>query len=485
MIAKNLAFLLLIFSPFILLSGCESNSGKQIVFDSEKALHNAEKLYATASIKPDLADLKTWGKIKDAYLAAIAFCWTNLDSVPASRYPEERKDLESVAFIATSRLASIYFAEAKFDSSIIVLRGLLSLTKLTDRPLLSSQSNLARAYHAKGDWTSGMEIYKSIINTFYPPVDNENEIIFEVLNLPMELFNIGVKIQDIPNTYEGSLETREYYIKIINEWPDTELARASRQILARLMASFGKWDEAVVTLGQIVDSTGQIDIMESIKIGEIYNQGKKDHNTAISIYRALLDRVDDTTTLAAIYTKIGIAQFDNKSYLECRETLEGIKDKYRAVFMSDPTPQKYIALSYEKQGNWERAENEYQWLITNFANTEDAFEAYLTIAEHYAGANNKRLSDTWYQKADEFYLEKQSEFTGSALEASAISYRAEVARRQGNWPEAAKRLEELYFRFPDKDAGVRGLRNAIEIYRAKLNNQARADSLQALIRLGT
>ena len=86
---------------------------------------------------------------------------------------------------------------------------------------------------------------------------------------------------------------------------------------------------------------------------------------------------------------------------------------------------------------------------------------------------------------DEFYIKMQAERRGTFIEASAISYRAEVARRLGNWENAAIRLEELFRRFPDKEIGIRGLNNAIEIYRDKLDNPAKADSLQSIIQSGT
>ncbi|RKX19922.1 MAG: hypothetical protein DRP51_06590 [Candidatus Zixiibacteriota bacterium] len=478
---KQLVIILLI----IFMLGCGSEPGKQIIFKAEKSLHQAEQLFKTASIKPDLSDIGTWQNVKDAYLSTIAYCWTHIDSLTLDNFPSERKDLESVAFMATSRLASIYFAESKFDSSVIILRQLLSLTKLSDRSLLSSQSNLARAYHAKGDWASGIDIYKSMIDTFYPPIDAENKIMWEVLNLPLELQNINIKLQNIPNTFEATKSTRDYYQRLITDWPDTDLEKEARRILAGLLADYKKWDKAIETISVIKDSTGLIEIPESIRIAEYLSRGKNDHSAAIEIYEGLLERVDDSTMMANLYLRIAAAHFENKSYSSCRETINYIKDRFYGFYMSDPAPQRYLALSFERQNEWNRAENEYQWLITNFPGTEAAFETYLTIAEHYDNLNNDRMADLWYDKADKFYLKMQAERKGSFIEASAISYRAEVARRRGDWENAAKRLEELFHRFPDKEVGLKSLNNAIDIYRNRLSNPAKADSLQSIFRSGT
>lgn len=469
----------------ILLAGCGAEPGKQIVFNAEKSLHRAEQIFNTASIKLDLTDTDTWRDVKDAYFSTIGYCWTHLDSLSRENYPAERTDLETVAFMATSRLASIYYAESKFDSSMIILKQLLSLTKLSDRALLSSQSNLARAYHAMGDWVSGIDTYKSMINTFYPPIDAENNIIREVLGLPIELLNINIRLQNIPNTFEETESTRNYYKKLISDWPDTKLEKEARRKLAGLLADFSRWDEAIATLEVIKDSTGLTGIPETMKTAEFTSNGKKEYSTAIVIYEGLLERVNDSALLASIYTNIAIARFNNKSHPECRETLKFLKNNFYKHYMSSPIPQQYLALSFENQNEWNRAEDEYQWLITNFSGTELAFEAFLTIAEHYNNLNNVRLTGLWYEKADEFYQKMQIEHKGTFIEASAISYRAEVARRDGEWANAAKRMEELFYRFSDKDVGLKGLNSAIDIYRNKLNNPAKADSLQSLVRPGT
>ncbi|MCP4703024.1 MAG: tetratricopeptide repeat protein, partial [candidate division Zixibacteria bacterium] len=231
--------------------------------------------------------------------------------------------------------------------------------------------------------------------------------------------------------------------------------------------------------------TGLTRIPEAMKIADFLSKGKNDYSGAITIYENILKRSNDSTLLANTYINIAIAHFNNKSYLKCRKILESIKDDYHGYYMSTPISQHYYALSFEKLNEWNRAEDEYQWLITNFPNTELAFNSYLTIAGHYNNINNSQLTDLWYSKAIEFYNKMKNENKGTPIEASAISYLAEVARRRANWVDAAKYLEELFQRFPDKEVGFRALENAIEIYRSRLNNPSKADSLQLFINTGT
>ena len=469
----------------LLLAGCTADKSKEITYNAEKTYHQAEKLFETASIMPDLNDTVTWTNVKNAYLNSINYCWINLDSLPIDKFPEEHQGLESVAYLATSRLASIYYAEQKMDSAIIILQRLLSLTNLTGRALLSAKTNLAQAYHAAGDWDSGMEIYRSLIDIFYPPVDNNNAVIAEVITLPIELINIYRKLR-LPDEQQAVKSAREYYQRLIREWPGTSLEKAARRTLARFYSNEKDWDKSIEALSLIKDSTGQTGIPEMMKIAEIYSGGKKDYKSALEIYSNLIKRVpNDTAMLVTIYTDLAIASFNDGQYKKCRETMGFIKDNYYGYFMSNPVPQSFVARAFEKEDNWERAEEEYLWLISNFPESKEAFDTYLTIAGHYDKIGNEKLKENWYRRAEEFYDRMQSQHSGTMVEASAISYNAEIARLEKDWSRAAQLMEELYRRFPDQDVGRRGLGSAVRLYRDSLNNPAKADSLEALINPGT
>jgi outer membrane protein assembly factor BamD (BamD/ComL family) len=192
--------------------------------------------------------------------------------------------------------------------------------------------------------------------------------------------------------------------------------------------------------------------------------------------------VKDTAIVPAIHLRKGIAFFEKKEYDLCRNEMSLINRDYAYFFRNNPTPQKYIALSFEMIGNWNRAENEFKWLIDNYSATEEAFDAHLTIADHYKKQGNKELTDTWFRKAEEFYYAMANRYAGSNIEASAISYLAEASRRQSKWDMAAKYLENLYERFPTTEVGRKAIINAASLYRDKLGNPARADSLLIQLR---
>jgi tetratricopeptide (TPR) repeat protein len=475
------AAMLLGTASLIIFFGCSRDNSIAIRYQAEKLLHKAEKLYSTAGIKPDLSST-LWGDVKRGFFEVTEYCWKHLDSIPADKHPKERQELEIIAFMATNRLSAMFYTDRKYDSSVFVLNQLLTLTNLSGKPLLVSRLNLARSMQARGSWSEAMQIYQAAIDTFYPPVDENNQIVPLVLNLPLEIVRINQMLGDSSVYYAESRAAENYYRRLITEWPNSALSTSARGNLARLFADQGRWDEAIENLRMLKDSTGQTDFEAELLIANITGAGKKLYPDAIRLYDNLIAKTSDTSIKPIIYAQKGIALFNNKNYAECRAIMGRIKRDYNAYFRTNSLPQNYIARSFEAENMWPMAENEFRWLIENFSTTEDAFNAYLTIADHYARTNESQMAETWYGRAEEFYNKMASQYSGTYVEASAISYKAEIARRNKKWEEAAQNLEELFRKFPQTEIGQKALLNAASAYREKLNNPARADSLINLLK---
>ena len=467
---------------FILLSGCSGDKGKNVVYNAEKLYHQAEKLRQKAGIKPGLDNAEIYRQLKTEYFKTTDYCWKNVESLPVETFPDERKNLQSIGFMATNRLTQIYSTENKYDSVIFVISQLLHFTDLEGIELLTARFNLARAYQSKGDLTDAVNIYHSLLDTFYPPVTEKNEIIAMVLNLPLQIIRIYQTIDNDSLANIESLGAEKYYQCLKTDWPNSAIEKAAIGNLARLYYDQERWDDAIDQLNRLTDSTGQVDIEAAMMTAGIFINGKKQYDRAIGIFDDLLGRVTDTTLIPVIMLRKGIALFEKKNYQGCRQIMSDISDKYAYFYRQNPTPQKYVAMSFEKLGDWNRAENEYKWLMDNYSVTEPAFDAYLTVADHYKEVNNKELSESWYKRAEDFYSMMANRYSGSAVEASAISYLAELARKREKWDSAAKYLEELYNRYPSTDHGRRALINAASIYREKFNDEARADSLIDLLK---
>ena len=466
-----------LFLVSLLFSGCARNNSIAIRYQAEKLLHNAEKVYEEAGIRPDLKNQQQMNKVKAAFNDVANYAWIYLDSISAQKNPEERRDLESIAFMAVNRLSGIYYTERNFDSAIVILHKLMAVTSLEGEPLLISEINLARSLQSKGDWAEAMKVFRSIIDTFYPPVDSDNQIMVQALNLPFELVRVYTVLGDSAGLAAQMQSAKSYYQRLLVEWPNSALARGALSNLSRLYMSEKNWDKAIEYLGQIKDSTGQSDIDAATTIADITSYGKKDFPVAIALYNALISRSKDSITTAAIYAREGKSYFDAQKYGKCREVMGYIRDNYPRYFQNNPIPQNFIALSLAQEGQWNLAENEFHWLIDNYPATEQAFDAFLIIADHYSQSGDAKTAQSWYQQANDFFDQVGRKYAGSDIEASAISYKAEIARRQGNWDAAVKSLLEINDKFPQQEIGQQAILNAAAIYREKLNDPQKAEAL--------
>jgi tetratricopeptide (TPR) repeat protein len=178
----------------------------------------------------------------------------------------------------------------------------------------------------------------------------------------------------------------------------------------------------------------------------------------------------------------GTAYHEQGRFQDCLRMMSRIEDDYPSFFQTNPKPQQYIARSYAGMGQWTQAENEYRWLIDNYSISEEAFDAYLVIAAYYDENDEMEMAANWYRRAEEFYKQMAARYQGNTIEASAISYLAEIARRARNWSAAATYLESIFMKFPETDIGRRSLITAAGIYRSRMNRPEKADSLINLLK---
>ncbi|MBN2227108.1 MAG: tetratricopeptide repeat protein [candidate division Zixibacteria bacterium] len=474
-------FLIVGLVALIIAGGCSKDSAIQHRYHAEKLFHEAEAKLKKASIQAASQDSALRDEIKAGYLKTIAYCWQNLDSVPGEAYPNDRRELETIAFSSVERLSRFYFAEKKYDSAGLLIDQLLTLTQLDGTPLLRTRLNQAHVNMMQGKPVNTINIYHSLLIRFYPPVNNDNQIIMDVINLPLDVIAICRELQNDSLLTAEKISAKDYYERLIDEWPNSALATVAHGNLARLYADEKNYSAAITHLREVKDSIGGTDAEARLLIANLTAGGLKDYPSAMVIYDELITETTDTLIRPHILMQKAVALYDSKHYVECRATINLIRDEHESYFARNSAPQKYLALAFDKEGDWERAETEYLRLIDQYATSEDAFNAYLVVAEHYEKTGNDKLTDLWYNRANDFYTRMASTYAGTSVEPSAIAFTADVARRRGQWQQAADILVGLYERFPETEIGRKAIINAAGVYTQKLNNKSRGDSLLQIL----
>ena len=465
---------------FLLLSGCD-NDGRavRLRYEAEQRYFKADKELGLLTSRPELV---TTGKIREVayqFRDLSQFCYTASGAIDASHYPIESREIQNLAYQSASRLAQLYFSAGLFDSCVSGLQRLIDNVPLTPSQARESYLNLGQALQSNKQWDSALTVYETAVLEFYPPLDSTGQIVFSVFNLPTHIFRLAVFVTDSA-TSQGQLTSAiNYYQRFIREHPGTRLAIASHANLARLYDDIGRWELVIPELSALKDSTGLLPSDIRIRIADTYALRLKQNDRAIAMYDSLLSETPETDSLLRplLIFKKATSRIDQKRYAEGRELLVDLKKEYLQFYGQNPSAQLAIARSFELEGNWSRAETEYQVLFRNFKGSEEGMNAYLHIAERFINLGRPAEAERWYTDALAHYEEIATRGAGSLVEASALYFKATLFEQQLKWKEAMAILEGIFNKFPDSDAGRNAINRASQIARNELHDSAAATAL--------
>jgi tetratricopeptide (TPR) repeat protein len=469
----------IVFLLLVLSLACSENPALRARYQAEKMFFQAEKTARTAHIRPDLTPTGQTNAFLEMYRGTLDFAYKSLDSFPAAQHPTEHRELAEVAFRAATRLSQYSFAEERFDNCVVILRTLLERTRLDGLAEITSYLNLGRAYQSDGQWDSALAVYGRSLESFYPPVDSRGEIIINLFNLPNHIYDVYLRVGDTTaaETQVGVAEA--YYRKLIADNPGGSLAGAGHLSLAGLYERMGRFEDAVNELSYLTDTTTGIATSAQLRIASLQASQLNRPELAIEQYDEILSRLTGRDTLRrpmVLYNK-GLVHLYQEDYSAARQTLVDVKRRYPRFFNGTPTVQFAIARTFELQENWDRAETEYKYLINNFPASEQSLSTYLYLIDQYSQQGRMVEAERMEERAEAEYDELATTRPGTIAEAAALSYKAELYRRRGEWQVAVDLLTGVFREFPTTEIGFRDMVTAALICRDDMNDQATADIL--------
>ena len=459
---------------------CSDNPGVRLRYQAEKMLFAAERASRDASIRPELMTPTVVDSLQREYSSVLDYCYQALDSIPGTTYQREREEISEIAFRAASRVAQVFYRDRHYDTCVVLMNRLLADTDVKGASMISAYLNLGQALQSSGNWDSALTIYEYSVENFYPPVDGRGNIIYNLFNLPAHIFSVYTRIGDTIAA-RIQLDNAEYYYRdIVNEHPGTELERAARSSLTSLYESTGQWQQAIDQLDRITDSLGQQLPAAKQRIADIYASRLKRPDTALVMYDQLMSELKgkDTIGRPLVLFKKALALTDKKEYDEARKILVQIKNDYGRFYRTNAMVQSAIARTFEMENNWERAEDEYKFLLDDqFAQSEESMNTYLYLIGWYENHDRKLEAERLAERAAAKFDQLAAGARGTQLEANALTHKAELLKRQKDWPRTVAILEEIFDKFPGTDVGYQSLVSASVIYREKMKDPATADSL--------
>jgi tetratricopeptide (TPR) repeat protein len=463
---------------------CAKNNGISYRYQAEKRFHQAEKLFNDTRLKNQYSDPDIRREVLTQFAAVVDFCYAGLDSLDAKAFPVESREIQFLTFQSSTRLSQIYYADREYDSCITILNRLIHTIPLQSTHRINSYLNLGQALHAGGQWDSAVVIYNTLLANVYPPVDNRGQIFFKLLNLPFHMYQVVLTAEGPEVAKEYGDRAIIYYQDLIEKQRGSPLEAACHANLALVYNSRGEWQKEVDQLSQIRDTSVENQIALNLKIADLYAGKMNRLQTAMTRYEDILAQLpeDDTTFYPAALFRISQVRMGQKEYELARQTLVKIRRDYPGFFNTSPASQLMMARSFEQEGNWNRAEAEYNLLVEKYRSSDEALATFLYLADYYEKDGRETEARRWYGQAEQTYDQLATRAAGTILEAKALIFKADLYRQQKQWQNSADVLVSVFEKFPNSQAGQKAALSAVSIYDKRLNNSSIADSLRASLK---
>ncbi len=468
----------------LLLASCSDNRAMRLRYEAERLYYQADKQMKTAVEAPESSRNALLKAAADYYGETLEFALTALDSISAELNPVELREVRYLAFQSANRLSSLYFQARSFDTCVTILTRLLSKASFEGAAQVTTDISLGRALQASGKWDSALTVYHRALDSYYPPVDDSGEVVQTLFKLPLHIFQISQAVGDSAASREHYDYARQYYSSLIDKDSAAPLTRQAHAALASLYQSVGKYGKVVTELGYLADSTADNYIDLRINIAETYSRMPDGNDSALAVYDDLLDHLKASDSLyrpRLIFKKI-LLKMESGEYRYARDMLIDLKKNYPYFYENAPAAQFTLARAFELLGRWNRAETEYKYLIEKFRGSQQAMATFLYLGDQLLAQGRDEEGRKWYQDAEAYYDEIAARGAGTLMEARALTFKADLYKRLGNYRRSAELLVAVFNKFPSSEMGRKGLLQAASIYRKQLNQPQMADSLVGRLR---
>ena len=464
--------------------GCYDNSAIRIRYNLEKQLFEIEKAAREVHASYGYSTADAFAGVRFAYRDLVKDCYLGLESIEAVSYPTEYNEVEDLTFRSTSRLSQYLFTARDYDACQDVISHVLESIRLDGVELMITHYNLGRALQAGGNWDSATAVYDTAVSRFYPPLSDDGAIVFKLFNLPLHLYQVALRIGNNTEASRRFDLAENYYRWVSTDFPNSDLFIASNTNLARMYEQAERYLDAIEQLGRMVDSNGAITLTAHLRIADLYAFRLNEQDRALQIYKLVeQDLPDNNDSLApTILLKQGLVYLHKREYSKARRLLVQLSRNYPDFYFETPSAQLAKAQTFDREGNWGRAESEYRYLIENYGGSDEAMSTYLYLARHFDQQGRRREAEAWYQRAQKHYAAVAQRRIFTEDEAKALSYQAELYRQRNDWLSAAEILITIFEKFPNSPIGHRALLTAARVYAAEPGERSKADSLMQALR---
>lgn len=453
------------------ISSCSNQEEIVLRYKIEKKLYNSERLRQVLFINLKAASPDDFKKVMDSYQQVV-----NLASQAKASLEREIQDLAASAQL---RIAELYLHQRNPDSALSALQLILNNYPQSQSQNKNAFLGIAKIYEGKREKEKAIQTYHQLLEN-YPPLIKKNLPDPDILAVPNHLILLYSTREEKARRVQEFEYAKSYYQNLIRSYPSTQVSLAATIGLARAYQLQGEWKNSIDILETAQDSSGQIPGSVLLQIGNIYYDELKNEKSALSTFRRVIDSSPDSSSQAEAQMKIGMIYLQKEDYPQAKSELAKVNRFYPRAISFVATSQYLIAQIYEKEGEWERALNEYNWLMVNNPLSPEGLDSPLRIVSYYQRENPALVKES-VEKALSHYNELLAQYEDKSFANRIETSKARLYILQKDWDKTVTSLEKIAEKYPGTEAGLNALLNLWKLYKQELKDETKSRQVLARI----
>jgi tetratricopeptide (TPR) repeat protein len=465
-IGRLMPFVLLLF----LLAHCSDVNGIKDRYLAERMFYRANKLYQNIQVNPRSAGSSDYKQARESF-RRISVKYS-VASLRTEGHRSEKLRGELLALTGTSQMnvADLFFQEGQFDSAIVEYHGVVRDHAAEQVFSSRAQYYIGLSYQNVGKWGDAVSAFDVLLQNYPPFTGTPDQPNANILRVPVYIAQVYREQGEIAEADRHFQKAREYLLGVVQEWPNTLSAQFAQNQIVSSYLSQERWREAIIALEPLVVVHGDsIEPPEaSFTMAGLYQEKLHNPAQAMKIYTDMLEKYPNARKLSRVHLAMGKIHLQRGALAMSREKFKGVIFDFPEQAAIGAHAQYYLALTYEMEGEWDKALNEFRWILDNYPNSPEALQVPHHIMEHYIKFSDRELANSAYSQALRDYDRFIAKNPDSPQAVYGQWYIALCHEMMEKWEDAIAALEVLVENYPQSSQVLLSLLRIGEMYEIHL-----------------
>jgi len=418
----------LAFSLGVLLLACSGDPMLVRQLEMEKRYFEAQKILEKIYINPNVADTNDFQLAITQFRAVVKDAGT----LPPTEV------IESVIKGSLIRIGQLELTRDNVEAAVTAYEEIVARYPKDDEITVSARLTIGLLRERTLQYGDAIAAYALVLPSLSDRIMPQDPEMYLVA-IPFHFARLHKFSADEGERTHAYRRAQECYQTMIEKFPNSKAGTSAVSYLAALLADQNQWQALDGLLNQQITKHANSPELPHF----IYTRAMALHERLGETARAR-KMLEDLLVKFPDHSIVPQARFEIARILLAQNQNEPARQMLKQVIeMSANNPglaaraNEEIAFSYEREGRWNDALNEYRWIAKQYEIFPPALNALLRVAEHYVRTNNEMLASKSYAEAIAYYQGLINKYPRSMVAALAQEHIANCFVAQKRWEEAA------------------------------------------------